>query len=310
MFGASRNRFFYFLMFVSVVFMLAVYFGLFSISYAKSAPKPLVKKPVPSALGKTIVKPVKQVASLKDIPKPIDIGAIAPPITKPLVTKGGNPTFIGELWRDVWNIHPKSIIDGGAASGEWTKSMLTIFPEADFLLADPLHEQVGRLQALAKSNPRLHHEQTALGAKPGKVKFFATDATDSSYIRQENDGIIDNRGTFREVPVNSIADLVKKHKMVAPYLIKLDTHGFEIPILEGAESILGQTQLLIIEVYGIRLQPHSPLFWEVCAWLDKRGFQLVDIHEILKRQGDHAFWQADAVFVPKTHFVPEKKTYY
>ncbi len=35
-------------------------------------------------------------------------------------------------------------------------------------------------------------------------------------------------------PAITIDDAVAHHGLVGPYLLKLDTHGFEVPIIEGA----------------------------------------------------------------------------
>ena len=36
---------------------------------------------------------------------------------------------------------------------------------------------------------------------------------------------------------------IQKRKLRPPYLLKLDTHGFEIPILEGAKEIISKAEL-------------------------------------------------------------------
>jgi len=82
-----------------------------------------------------------------------------------------------------------------------------------------------------------------------------------------------------------------------PYLIKLDTHGYEVPILCGAKETLSKTNLLVIETYNFRLLGSSLLFHEIIAYMRERGFGVIDISEPHWRVLDFAFWQIDLFFV-------------
>jgi hypothetical protein len=80
-------------------------------------------------------------------------------------------------------------------------------------------------------------------------------------------------------------------------MIKLDTHGVEIPILTGAMATLKQTNVLVIEAYNFTFgQPAVP-FWELCRYMLKLGFRPLDVFDLLYREVDNAFWQFDLLFV-------------
>jgi hypothetical protein len=93
---------------------------------------------------------------------------------------------------------------------------------------------------------------------------------------------------------------VERLKLQGPFVIKLDTHGYEVPILEGAWRTLRQTHLIIMECYGFRIAQHSLLLWEMCKYLDDKGFGLVDLVDVTRRPTDGAFWQCDSFFAPKS----------
>ena len=101
--------------------------------------------------------------------------------------------------------------------------------------------------------------------------------------------------------VESLDDVLINQNNKGPYLIKLDTHGFEVPIFEGAVQTLKDTELIIVEVYGFHIAPDSLLFGEICGYLDARGFRLFDIVDTMRRPKDNAFWQADAFFIKKSN---------
>jgi hypothetical protein len=50
-----------------------------------------------------------------------------------------------------------------------------------------------------------------------------------------------------------------------PYMIKLDTHGYEVPIRLGAKETLRNANLAVIETYNFRIQGSSLLFHEMVA---------------------------------------------
>jgi hypothetical protein len=101
------------------------------------------------------------------------------------------------------------------------------------------------------------------------------------------------------VQVIRLDDAVKEGGLTGPFLVKLDTHGFEVPILEGCSGIVDQVSLFIIECYGFQIADNSLLFWEMCQYMDCLGFRLFDIVDIMHRPKDGSFWQCDAFFIRK-----------
>jgi hypothetical protein len=104
----------------------------------------------------------------------------------------------------------------------------------------------------------------------------------------------------RQIPVTTIDAEVERLKLPAPYFLKLDTHGFELPILEGARETLRQASVLLIEVYNFQLTDGSVRFHELCAHLEKCGFRCADLADPMVRPLDGLLWQMDLVFLPST----------
>lgn len=109
----------------------------------------------------------------------------------------------------------------------------------------------------------------------------------------------------RGVPAVTLDGEVKSRGLKGPYLVKLDTHGFEVPILNGAKEVLaqvrlGQANLVVIETYNFQLETDSLKFWQLCQFMDDLGFGVIDISEPMWRFKDDAFWQIDLLFIPKS----------
>lgn len=101
----------------------------------------------------------------------------------------------------------------------------------------------------------------------------------------------------KTVPMTTIDREVLNRDLRGPCLIKLDTHGFEREILNGAKATLGMTDLVIIETYFFKLHETAPLFTEMINYMSERGFRVIDMSEPLWRQRDNSPWQIDMFFV-------------
>ena len=200
-----------------------------------------------------------------------------------------------------------TILDVGAAAGTWTEKAIRIWPNAKYLLFEPLHERQPDLVQLQRKheNTAIEIVPSAVGEEIGEVSFSVAEDLDGSAV--DADAISD---ATRTVKMTSLDAIVLEQGHPKPYLIKLDTHGYEIPILEGAKQILSQTDLLIIEVYGQRIAKRSLLFYELCGYLDQQGFRPIDLVNTMRRPADYTFWQCDLFFAPKSHASFSDTTYH
>jgi Methyltransferase FkbM domain len=114
------------------------------------------------------------------------------------------------------------------------------------------------------------------------------------------------RGAAAKIPLEGARKIVRQttidHEIGArglpgPYLIKLDTHGYELPILRGAKETLRKANLVVIETYNFRIYEGCLLFHEMVAYMRELGFGVIDMSEPLWRKLDLAFWQIDLFFV-------------
>lgn len=225
----------------------------------------------------------------------------------PVVVKVNPDSMVASLRRNnKLIVPPATVIDLGAAQGNWSKEVMPIWPNASYLLFEPLVERQPDLEQLKKQHPNVQFVIAAAGAAETTISFNVTDDLDGSgFYSSPAEGRYQNR----EVKVVTIDQEVKSHHLQGPFALKFDTHGFEVPILKGATEVLKQTQLIVMECYGFVLSPESKLFPEMCLHLDQLGFRLADIIKIERRPGDAMFWQCDAVFLRKENDVFKNNNY-
>ncbi len=190
-------------------------------------------------------------------------------------------------------VAPATVIDIGASDGIWSLRALSCFPTAKFLLFEPLSERQAALAQLQKTHG-FDFVAAAAGANAGSVSFVVDSALDGSGVAGPGDT------ATRTVPVETIDAVVAARNLSGPYCLKLDTHGYEVAVLDGATDVLRQTHLLVIEAYNFTLTPGCLRFHELCAWLETRGFRCCDLADPMRRPKDGALWQVDLAFAPAT----------
>ncbi len=183
-------------------------------------------------------------------------------------------------------------IDVGASDGSWSLRARRHFPDARFLLFEPLAERQETLETLCMRY-NFSIEACAAGAAKGEVTFVIDDELDGSGVATSTDA-----KSVRKVRVDRVDTVVASRGLPGPYALKLDTHGYEIPVLLGSEKILPSTRLLIIEAYNFQLGPDTLRFHELCAWMEKQGFRCCDLADPMRRPGDGMLWQMDLAFAP------------
>lgn len=203
------------------------------------------------------------------------------------------------LARDAWGISPDFVIDVGAAEGKWSRLCSGIWPDASFILIEPLVEHEPTLQELA-ARERWRYERFVAGEGPGFVDFTITNDLDGS-------GVYDSGGPdTRRIEVRALDTVMPDS---GRGVLKLDTHGYEVPILNGAAALLERIDLAVIEVYGHRISGPCLLFHEICALMAAKGFRVAAVVNPMKRPRDGVFWQADFFFLRDSHAVFRDNSY-
>lgn len=187
-----------------------------------------------------------------------------------------------------------TVVDVGASDGRWSLIAARHFPEARFLLVEAQRVHEPALRELKKKDGRFDYVIAAASDACGSVHFEGGDPFGGVASHAPDPG----NDRMIEVPAVTVDALVRERRLDPPFLLKLDTHGFEVPILEGAAAALRDAQLVIIETYNFHVAGKSLLFWEMCGSMRSKGFRCVDLCEPLFRPRDGALWQFDLFFAP------------
>jgi FkbM family methyltransferase len=202
------------------------------------------------------------------------------------------------------NIEIASLIDVGAAEGYWSTAFAKRFPGRHHLLveANDLHQPT--LERVCQENKQWQFALTATGGTTGTAYF---DGSDPLGGHLSNEPWNEN---YRPCSVSTLDDLVEKYPVPGPFMIKLDTHGVEIPILSGAGKTLKQTNAIVVEAYNFTFGGPAVPFWDLCRYMLELGFRPLDVFDLLYREVDGAFWQFDLLFARSDHPLFQRKGFF
>lgn len=186
-----------------------------------------------------------------------------------------------------------TLIDVGASNGSWALQARKFFPEMKCFLIEAQQGHESALEKLKRSGNGYDYLIAAAGDTDGDVYFQLGNLFGgvASHSAKGED--------FCKVPMVTLDSVVTSHRLEGPYLLKLDTHGFEVPIFAGAQQTLRETALIVVETYNFQLTDESLRFHELCSFLETCGFRCVDLSNPVFRK-DGVLWQMDLLFMPES----------
>lgn len=188
---------------------------------------------------------------------------------------------------------PGTIIDVGIAYG--TEGLYGKFTDVQYLLIEPLAEYEQTCQELTNQYGG-EYIIAAASDQPGELTMNVhPDLSGSSMFNESEGKHVD--GEPRVVECVTLDQVCEQKGMRGPYLIKLDTQGAELLVMDGAEKVLEKTEVVIMEAFLFQFYKGIPLIHDIIAYMKQRGFVVYDVFGGINRLLDNALAQVDLVFV-------------
>lgn len=205
--------------------------------------------------------------------------------------------FPDDLRRVVGNNEP-TCMDVGAHWGETTEEFLKIFKKPTIHSFEPAEGNFKILQS--KQFPdHVHRHNFALGSTAAQREFtIYGDSTDlNSFCPLSEEGVFGSKSSSTAmVDVQTTDAFLAENAIPHVDLLKIDTQGFEMEVLRGAEETLKahKIQNLLLEVNFMELCKGQPSFGEILEFLNTWGYQFVDFYGKARR--GHALAWSNALF--------------
>ena len=191
-------------------------------------------------------------------------------------------------------LDPATVVDVGVGYG--TPELWEAFPRARLLMIEPIPDRFGgaALEAV-RGREGAELVAAAAGAEPGSATITVHRAPEMSSVL--GSWIGDRDGETREVDVVRVDDAVRERSLRGPYVLKVDVEGAELAVLDGAEAMLAETEVVLLEVRLFELVPGGAQLHDVIPYMKERGFVAYDLFGGALRLSDGALAVSNIAFV-------------
>lgn len=181
---------------------------------------------------------------------------------------------------------PEYIVDIGANHAKWSEKALKVYPDCAFTLIEPQIEMKPFLDAFCARAKNSEWINAGMGNELGELPFTVIPDTVSSTFTLSESEAKRNGFEQRIVPLLTLDHLVSEVTHKIPDIVKIDAEGFECKIMEGAKSLIGETEIFLLEA---PLAPHAEgwnSFSEIVAMMADLGYEAYEFTTFLKMPGD------------------------
>lgn len=202
-----------------------------------------------------------------------------------------------------------TVIDVGANDGGYGALLRRGGYQGTILSFEPLEAEHTRLQAAASADAAgkwFVHPRAALGSENGQVEIHVAGNSASSSILPMHKTHEKAAPESKYVGVQKVEvrrlDEVRHEALDQPLaqggrvLLKIDTQGYEMPVLQGAERLLPRIAGVQLELSLTRLYEGQVLYLEMIQWLAARGFELWNLIPGFIDPASARMLQCDGVF--------------
>jgi FkbM family methyltransferase len=200
-------------------------------------------------------------------------------------------------------VRPDFIIDVGASHGIWSYAASCAFPEARFILIDPLLSRYDRRtrEVILGAIARVETLEVAVSNRVGRTTFQVShDLWGSSLLDPADFRTYESL----EVEVDTLDNIARARNITGRGLLKLDVQCAEHLVLEGARELLSRVDGVVVEVSLVRYDARALIFTEMVHLLDGLGYRYYDETGVWRAPTDGTLLQKEIMFLRKDLCTP------
>jgi FkbM family methyltransferase len=206
----------------------------------------------------------------------------------------------------------KIVFDVGAHEGKITQRMNDAFEGASIYAFEPFPGSYKKLLEKEHLSNRIKSFQSALSSCKGSSTLFVNSFSETNSLLPSNhlNSAIDQlTSNINEISIETLTldDFCLQHNIDHIDLLKLDTQGSELKVLEGGEKLLRSQSIKAIycEVEFMEIYQQQPLFDEIFRYLKGFDYYLYNFYNLNSIETGQLAW-ADALFLAKDMCQDEK----
>src|SRR5574337_263775 len=191
-------------------------------------------------------------------------------------------------------IRPRTVFDIGVGNG--TPWLYAAFPQAHFVLIEPQREFEPVLQGICGRIDAEYH-LVGVGSKEEHLPIYRllSSPTGSSFL-PPNANTEQRWGGSEKSDELHVVPLDNYREQPGPFVVKIDTEGFELEVLRGAVKVLEQTDVVLMEVAIAERQVGEPDLIDIGTFMKSLGFHVIDFPVLTQQSTGGPLLYIDVAF--------------
>lgn len=212
----------------------------------------------------------------------------------------------GELLRLRWlqEMNIRTVLDIGANEGQFALMIRKLLPKAAICSFEPIPDCYNKLIAHFNNDTAFKAFNVAVGDKEEMIEMNINDFSPSSSLLEIDELHVDNfkhtaQSKKQLISVKALDGLRAELNLVKPYMVKIDTQGYEDKVIQGGQQVLEEAEVIFIELSYRSLYKEQTLFEDIYRDLVRLGFQYHGNFEELLSPINGAVLQSDGIFIKR-----------
>ncbi len=217
------------------------------------------------------------------------------------------PQSVHWVFRDTWRLinrlkaqglEPDLVIDVGASNGIWSWTTATIFPDAKFVMVDPMMSRYSQTERSYYLQSLKSYElvEAALSDHCGEADILVSNDLFGTSLLKVDDRT--RRADVARVDVLTLDEVARRKRLRGRTLLKVDVQFAEHLVVQGGlDFIRNHVDAIILELTILREHPSAKTYREMLDMMEDLGFVLVDEMEGWRNPATGRLEQKDAVFI-------------
>ncbi len=197
------------------------------------------------------------------------------------------------------------IFDVGANIGQSNEYFRFHTAKSKIYSFEPVQSTFAQLQRNVRNDRNCVLENMALGDEAGEktIRLFDSDMTVLNSLR---DDVMNNAANAREetIRIDTLDHYCSVHNIKKIDLLKIDTEGFEINVLKGAEQMLqnGHISFVYCETGFQQSNQRNTYFPELTEFLSKHDYYFFGLYQMDYNDWKRGNGLGNALYIHKTVF--------
>lgn len=214
----------------------------------------------------------------------------------------------GELLKLRWlkEMNIRTILDIGANEGQFALLMRKLLPKAKIYSFEPIPHCFEKLKINFKTDSNFEAFNVACGQEDSVMEMNINKFSPSSSFLETEKLHVQNfkhtaNSTKQSIVVKALDGLSTTMVLEKPYMVKIDTQGYEDKVIIGGNKLISEATVVFVELSYKPLYKEQSLFDDIYTKLLQLGFTYQGNTEELLSPINGSVLQTDGIFIKQSN---------